>query len=46
MASLDLFTLAVLKAHVETLDQERRELGPDYQDHGCCSAGRTAGRRP
>jgi integrase len=32
--ALDPFTLAVLKAHVETLDRERRELGPDYQDHG------------
>jgi hypothetical protein len=25
---------AALKAHVERLDQERRELGPEYQDHG------------
>jgi hypothetical protein len=24
---------AALKAHVERLDQERRELGPEYQDH-------------
>jgi hypothetical protein len=32
--ALDPFTLAALKAHVETLDQERRELGPDYQHHG------------
>ena len=32
--ALDPFTLAVLKAHVEQLDRERRELGPDYQDHG------------
>jgi hypothetical protein len=32
--ALDPFTLAALKAHVEQLDQERRELGPDYQDHG------------
>jgi integrase len=32
--ALDPFTLAVLKAHVETLDQERHELGPDYQHHG------------
>ena len=40
---LDPFTLAVLKAHVETLDQERRDLGPDYQDHGvlfCWEDGR------
>jgi integrase len=43
--ALDPFTLAALKAHVEQLDQERRELGPDYQDHGVLSAGRTAGRR-
>jgi hypothetical protein len=26
--------LAVLKAHVERLDQERRDFGPDYRDHG------------
>ena len=32
--AFDPFTLAALKAHVEQLDQERRELGPDYQDHG------------
>jgi integrase len=41
--ALDPFTLAVLKAHVETIDQERRELGPDYQDHGvlfCWEDGR------
>jgi integrase len=41
--ALDPFTLAVLKAHVETLDQERREVGPDYQDHGvlfCWEDGR------
>lgn len=41
--ALDPFTLAVLKAHVEQLDQERRELGPDYQDHGvlfCWEDGR------
>jgi integrase len=31
--ALDPFTLAALKAHVETLDRERHELGPDYQDH-------------
>jgi hypothetical protein len=28
------FTLALLKAHVQNLDRERRELGPNYQDHG------------
>ena len=41
--ALDPFTLAVLKAHVGTLDQERRDLGPDYQDHGilfCCENGK------
>jgi len=32
--ALDPFTLAALKAHVEKLDHERHELGPDYQDHG------------
>jgi integrase len=33
----------VLKAHVEQLARERRELGPDYQDHGvlfCWEDGR------
>ena len=41
--ALDPFTLAALRAHVERLDQERRELGPDYQDHGvlfCWGDGR------
>jgi integrase len=41
--ALDPFTLAALKAHVEQLDQERREFGPDYQDHGvlfCWEDGR------
>ena len=40
---LDPFTLAALKAHVEQLARERRELGPDYQDHGvlfCWEDGR------
>jgi hypothetical protein len=32
--ALDPFTLAVLKAHVEMLDRERKDLGPDYDDHG------------
>jgi integrase len=31
--ALDPFTLAVLKVHVEMLDQERAEFGPDYSDH-------------
>ena len=41
--ALDPFTLAALKMHVEKLDQERRELGPDYYDHGvlfCWEDGR------
>jgi integrase len=41
--ALDPFTLAVLKAHVEQLARERRELGPDHQDHGvlfCWEDGR------
>ena len=32
--ALDPFTLDVLKAHVEKLDQERRDFGQDYHDHG------------
>jgi len=32
--ALDPFTLAALKVHVEMLDQEREEFGPDYQGHG------------
>jgi integrase len=32
--ALDPFTLAALKAHVEQLDRERAEFGPDYHDHG------------
>jgi integrase len=41
--ALDPFTLAALKMHVEKLDQERRELGPDYHDCGvlfCWEDGR------
>src|ERR1700730_4238021 len=41
--ALDPFTLAALKMHVEKLDQERTELGPDYHDHGvlfCWEDGR------
>jgi integrase len=34
LLALDPFTLAVLKVHVEMLDQERKDFGPDYQDHG------------
>jgi site-specific recombinase XerD len=32
--ALDPFTLALLKAHVGMLDQQRKEFGPDYHDHG------------
>ena len=32
--ALDPFTLAVLKVHVEMLDQERKDFGPDYHDVG------------
>jgi hypothetical protein len=31
--ALDPFTLAVLKAHVEKLDQERRDFGAEYYDY-------------
>ena len=37
LLALDPFTLAALKAHVEMLDQERKDLGPDYHDHGVLS---------
>jgi integrase len=32
--ALDPFTLAVLRAHVEMLDHERKDFGPDYHDGG------------
>jgi integrase len=32
--ALDPFTLAVLKAHVEQLAQERRDFGAEYYDRG------------
>ena len=32
--ALDPFTLAVLRVHVEMLDQERRDFGPGYHEHG------------
>ena len=41
--ALDPFTLAVLAAHVQVLDEERAEFGPDYEDHGllfCWEDGR------
>ena len=34
LLALDPFTQAVLKVHVDMLDQERKEFGPDYLDHG------------
>jgi integrase len=34
LLALDPFTLAVLKAHVDQLDAERRDFGPDYHDGG------------
>jgi hypothetical protein len=34
LLALDPFTLAVLRVHVEMLDQERKDFGPDYHDHG------------
>jgi hypothetical protein len=34
LMALDPFTLAALKAHVEMLDRERKDHGPDYRDHG------------
>jgi hypothetical protein len=41
--ALDPFTLAALRAHVAMLDGERKEFGPDYEDHGvlfCWENGR------
>lgn len=32
--TIDPFTLAALKAHIDMLDRERKKFGPDYQDHG------------
>jgi integrase len=32
--ALDPFTLACLRMHIEMLDQNRCNVGPDYQDHG------------
>ena len=42
--ALDPFMLAVLKAHVEQLDRERQDFGPDAIT-ASCSAGRTADPR-
>jgi integrase len=41
--ALDPFTLAVLKVHVEMLNQERKDFGPDYRDGGwlfCWESGK------
>jgi integrase len=41
--ALDPFTLAALQVHVEMLDRERKEFGPDYRDGGwlfCWEDGR------
>ena len=32
--ALDPFTLAALRVHVQMLDRERADFGPDYRDHG------------
>jgi integrase len=32
--ALDPFTLAALKVHIEMLDQERKDFGPDYHEDG------------
>jgi integrase len=34
LLALDPFTLAVLKSHVDLLDQERKDFGPEHEDHG------------
>jgi Phage integrase family len=41
--ALDPFTVAALRSHVEMLDRERTEFGPDYRDSGllfCWEDGR------
>jgi integrase len=41
--ALDPFTFAVLRVHVEMLDQERKDSGPDYHDDGwlfCWESGK------
>ena len=41
--ALDPFTLAALRSHVEMLERERAEFGPDYEAHGllfCWETGR------
>jgi hypothetical protein len=47
--ALDPFTLAALSEHVEMLDQEWKEFGLDYQDHGllfCWENGSLRTRTP
>jgi integrase len=44
LLALDPFTLAALKAHVEMLDRERKDHGPDYRDHGVLFCWETARR--
>jgi len=42
-ATLDPLTLAVLRAHIETVNREQAEFGPDYHDRGllfCWEDGR------
>jgi integrase len=41
--ALDPFTLAALRSHVDMLEREHAEFGPDYEDHGllfCWENGR------
>ena len=43
--SLDPFTLAVLRVHVEMLDAERKELGPGYHNDGWLLCWENSARR-
>jgi hypothetical protein len=43
--AIDPYTLAVLRRFSDQLDQERADFGRTIRITGCCSAGRTAGRR-
>ena len=45
LLALDPFTLAALRPHVELLDRERAEFGPDYHDYGVLFCWED-GRRP
>jgi hypothetical protein len=42
LLALDPFTLVALKAHVEMLDRERKDHGPDYRNHGVLFGGSLA----